>query len=113
MEDAEQITVETETAEAPAPAAERLPVETWAERRGYLPLMIQPQRAPQVSGMPGDKGAVVVNMLQAGVVGPSVNPEAWKFAAAKAMHRWPIGWAVTEAEFDQAVTDATDGVVIR
>jgi hypothetical protein len=37
---------------------------------------------------------------------------AWEFAAAKAHESWPLGFEVTEEEFDQAV-QAACGVALR
>lgn len=34
---------------------------------------------------------------------------AWKFAAARAGERWPHGFEVTEAEYDEAVDRAANG----
>jgi hypothetical protein len=35
-----------------------------------------------------------------------LNPDYWKFRAAKALRQWPDGARVTEEEFDQAVAAA-------
>lgn len=32
---------------------------------------------------------------------------AWEVAAAKAMHRWPVGKEMSEADYDKAIKDAT------
>lgn len=32
-----------------------------------------------------------------------VNPDAWKFAAAKGLHGWVDGFEITEADFDAAI----------
>lgn len=32
--------------------------------------------------------------------------DAWNFAAAKAYKTWPVGFEVTEEEYDNAVTEA-------
>ena len=37
---------------------------------------------------------------------------AWKFAAAKAHASWPLGFEVSEEEFDQAV-HAACGIALR
>jgi hypothetical protein len=83
------------------------PVEKWAEQKGYWP---QVYPAPQLSipaGTPaGPMGTVAVSM--ANVTGPKHNPEYWRFAAARAMHAWPEGWELTEADFDAAVKAATE-----
>lgn len=34
--------------------------------------------------------------------------DAWKFAAAKGAKQWPEGAEVTEAQYDQAVRDASN-----
>jgi hypothetical protein len=79
---------------APAPPAPAATIETWAEKRGHLP-MWQPQPSRFLP-----KGAPVP-------VAP--NPEYWKFAAAKALRNWPVGAEVTEAEFIEAVELAAFG----
>lgn len=38
-------------------------------------------------------------------------PAAWKAAAARAMRGWPIGFEVTEAEFEKALEDAGEIVL--
>lgn len=37
--------------------------------------------------------------------------DAWKVRAAAAMKQWPLGQEMTEADFDQAVSDATTHVI--
>lgn len=97
----------TPAPESPAkPAGEKKAVETWAAAKGCWPqsFAAPPLGVPQ--GTPGDNfGSVAVNM--AAVRAPRANPEYWKFAAAKAMHGWPEGWELTEADFDAAITAAT------
>lgn len=83
----------TATTAAPAPPAIKLAAETWAERKGMLPQLVNvPARAGHLP------------------VAPRHNPEFWRFAAARALSNWPIGAEVTEAEFDAAVETATTGV---
>jgi len=62
-----------------APAPKRT-AEQWAEAKGFVPLLI----------------------------GTRENPSFWKWAAAKAMLRWPIGAELTEAEFDAAIEAAAN-----
>lgn len=71
---------------------EKFPVEAIALRRGMLPEMVQP--LPLYTGAPPAP--------------PRVNPEYWRFAAARALSGWVIGAEVTEADFDKAVAAATD-----
>jgi len=86
------------------------PIEKWAEQKGLWPHVIQ--AAPQqVRGMADQQtGTMTVNL--ASITPPRLNPEYWKFAAAKALRNWPEGREVSEADFDAAVADAA-GVVIR
>lgn len=62
-----------------APAQKRT-AEQWAEAKGFTPMLI----------------------------GTRENPSFWKWAAAKAMLRWPIGIELTEAEFDAAIAAAAN-----
>jgi hypothetical protein len=87
-----------------APAAERLAVETWATRKGMLPQFSAGGRL-EVRAAPGQRLAAV-NLGQTSEVAPRPNPLFIEFAAAKAMHAWPEGAEVTEAEFDAAVQAA-------
>ena len=85
-------------------AAQKLAVEAWAQRKRMLPLFFD-QAPGSAPAAPATMGAVAVDMR--GVFGPRPNPEAWKFAAARALRQWPQGAEVTEAEFDEAVRIAT------
>lgn len=90
-----------EVADAPAaPALERKAVEVWATTKGYLPQW-QGGSAPAAKRDP----RVKVARLVAGR-GPLMNPEYWKFAAAKALCVWVEGQETTEAEFDAAIVSA-------
>jgi hypothetical protein len=83
-------------------------VEKWAEAKGLWP---QTFAAPTY-GLPGGGsqagGSVAVDMGR--VTGPRVNPEYWRFAAAKASCGWPEGKELTEAEFDAAIQAAGEHV---
>lgn len=61
--------------------SERQPVEAWAAKRGHVD---PPPQA--ICDVPAHK--------------------AWVFAAAKALHRWPVGKELTLAEYDAAVERA-------
>ena len=89
----------------PLPTGPRKAVEEWARARGLYPQTLdQPVMAlPGVA--PGQLGTVAVRM--GGLRAPRHNPEYWRFAAAKAMHGWPIGAEVSEQEFDEAIAAAT------
>jgi hypothetical protein len=75
---------ETATAPTPAPAPVNQ-VEHWATLAGFLP-EVMPTKPP------------------------SRNPNWWKFSAAKALYRWPIGKEMTQAQFASAIIDAATGV---
>lgn len=72
-----------EASEAP-PLPSELPIETWAERKGMLPMYRQTS------------------------MGDRINPSYWKFSAAKVSLEWHDGQHVTEEAFDAAVA-ALDG----
>ncbi len=69
--------------------AERLPVEEWGKRAGYLPQFWK-SKADFRSGR-----------LRA--VAPLTNPKYWIFAGAKAYHQWPEQLELSKAQFDHAV----------
>jgi hypothetical protein len=50
--------------------------------------------------------SIPVNLAAYAEHGPRDNPKHVHFAAAKAMHQWPEGAELTEAEFDAAVAKA-------
>jgi hypothetical protein len=58
-------------------------IEAWAERKKLLP-----------------------DFLPGAAAERRMNPDYWKFAAAKALRRWGDGQRVTESEFDAAVAEA-------
>jgi len=87
---------ETTTAPAP-PTTPKRQVEQWAEAKGMLPEFYP---AP-----PSHAGAIPL--------GTRRNPEFWRYAAARGLNGWVIGAEVTEAEFDAAVEQATNGTVMR
>jgi hypothetical protein len=60
------------------------PIEAWATEKKFLPDFLP----------------------SAGTAIRRMNPEYWKFAAAKALRRWSDGDWVTEKEFDAAVGEA-------
>jgi hypothetical protein len=74
--------------------AKKQTVESWATAKGMLPEMLASGPAPA--------GTIPLGSL--------VNSEFWRFAGARALLRWPEGAEVTEAEFDAAVEQATNGV---
>lgn len=65
-------------------ATEVRPVEAWAEAKAMLPMELRGRAS----------GAA------------AINPQYWKFAAARAIRRWQDGQQTTEAEFDAAVGEA-------
>lgn len=81
----------------PKVAVEKLPtVEELALMRGLLPMWI-----------PG----TLIRVNQMGVVReiqppPTVNPEHWKFAAAKTLKQWPEGAELSLENFDKAIHEA-------
>lgn len=85
----ESVTEQTPVVEE-QPKPSRRMHEAMAEEKGFLPAFSGVSRAR-------------TNGLE--------NPTHWKYAAAKAMRGWVIGFEVTEEEFDAAVNDAA-GVVI-
>ena len=68
-------------------------IEAWAEAKGFT----KPARAVDPSGR---KPAKTVQVLD------------WRFAAAKALHKWPIGLELTESEFDVSMKTAL-GIAVR
>lgn len=73
--------------EAPVEAAEKRAAEDWALAKGFLPQFV----------------AAAAPFAAAGVAPlQELNPNYWRFAAAKAV--WPIGKELTEDEFDRAVS---------
>lgn len=76
-----------------APPPEVRTAEAWAEAKGMLPEFI------------------LVSAPFARADAPRArqhNPQFWRFAATRAGSGWPIGKELTEAEFDAAVTSATN-----
>jgi hypothetical protein len=61
--------------------AEKRPIEAWAEAKGMLPQMLD------------------------GPGGPRLNPEYWKFAAARAFKGWASDASVSEADFEAALVE--------
>jgi len=83
-----------------APAAPKKTVEEWATEKKLLPASFPRKRAAVTSG--GLKGVALAG-------NPTEhNPHYWKFAAAKAGEGWPVGFEMTEADFDQAIANHTD-----
>ena len=39
------------------------------------------------------------------------NPRFWRYAAARALSRWPVGFEATEAEYDAALNAAANAEV--
>ncbi len=70
-------------------------IEEWGTAKGSLPATFPMQK---LAGQPAKRARP--------------NPEHWKFAAAKALRKWPEGKEVTEEEFDKAVAEAA-GVSAR
>lgn len=73
---------------------EKRPASEWAEERKLLP-----QYIAGGGGVP--------------YAASRVNPEYWKWAAAKALRGWDDTTAITAAELDAAIKDATTGQLIR
>lgn len=87
---------------APAVAGPKKAVEEWATAKKMLPqFSVPPDRVipPELMRHP----AVGVSMKA--IASPRYNPEHAKYVAARAIRNWPIGFEVTEAEFDKAVED--------
>jgi hypothetical protein len=97
---------------ARAPEAERRTVEDWGLAKGLLPERIQPTGATVMARpIEGDRGgAYLVDARHA--PGTRVNPETWKWNAAKLRRAWPIGKMVTEAEFDAAIAEVTSPDIV-
>ncbi len=74
--------------EAPAPV--RKPVEEWAQLKGHGTVTVTVQLKKR-------KGTRSRTKLAG---------NAWKFAAAKALHNWPRGRELAEAEYDAAIARA-------
>jgi hypothetical protein len=99
--------------EAPAPAVVKT-VEEWATAKGLLPQRF-PGKKLQVTGTKGAR-TIALNLSAQAEHGPRDNPKYVAYAAAKAMHRWPEGAELTEADFDAAVAKAygpTSTVICR
>jgi hypothetical protein len=96
--------------EAPRPEAEaakpaKKAVEDWATAKGMLPEVSQ----GGALGLPSAAnvgGAVRVSLQHSSKVAPRHNPNSVAFKAARARYGWPIGYEMTEAEFDEAVAKA-------
>ena len=74
--------------------AEKKTASDWAHERGLLPQYM------------AGGGAVPFAASR-------VNPEYWKWAAAKALRGWDETTQITSAELDAAITEATSGQLIR
>jgi hypothetical protein len=74
-----------EAAERTAPAPSTRTPEAWAEAKGMLPEFRQGGSAFGTSAL--------------------LNPDSWKFRAAKAFKKWTDGAAITEAEFNAAIAE--------
>ncbi len=85
---------------APAEAAKKT-IEEWATAKKFLPQVIpQPDRpAPAATARFG--GAMILGTPE------KHNPEFWKFAAARAANGWPVGFEITEADFDAEIQKHT------
>lgn len=83
----------SEEPQIPLTDAPKRTAESWAEAKGML---------PEHFIVPASAGRFPV--------APRYNPEFWRFKAAAALSKWPIGAEVTEAEFDAAVVAATTGI---
>lgn len=71
-------------------------VEEWATAAGML---------PELQPATGKAGQFKIATKRA-------NPKAGLFKNAKTLRRWPEGFEVTQAEFDEAVEEA-NGVIAR
>ncbi len=79
--------------------SDKRPVEAWAEKKGLAPQWLaQPPFQVNPDG--------VVRTVQPP---PKLNPNWWKFAAARALRSWSIGAEVTEKDFDEAIHIACNG----
>lgn len=111
-DDTEAMEVTIEAAPAPAPPAEKKPIEFWATAKGYLPQIFNGSTYALPGGAPVDRmGGSAVALGQ--LAGPRANPEFWRFAAAKAGSKWPENLEITEADFEAAVELATNGHQLR
>jgi len=85
---------------APVAAGPKKTVEEWATEKGFLPQTRARKTPAVVSG--GFKGvALAGNPVEH-------NPEFWKFAAARAGNAWPVGFEITEADFDKEIDAHTN-----
>jgi hypothetical protein len=62
--------------------SDQVSMEEWAEKRRILPAQLR------------------------SAAGESTNPDYWKLAAVKAFKRWTDGHRATEAQFDEALSEA-------
>jgi hypothetical protein len=108
----EQPEAESVTDEPPAVATVVKTVEDWASAKGMLPAMTG-GTVIRIPGALRNHPAVGVQLGMEGAVPPAPNPEFVKFAAAKAMFKWPEGRTLTEQEFDDAVHAAYGGCTSR
>lgn len=76
-------------------------IEDLATAKGLLPQVL-----PQP---PGPPPAMVLRLGSKTLMGTPEkhNPEFWKFAAARAANGWPIGFEITEADFDAEIKKHT------
>lgn len=97
-----------ETGSSRAAAAEKLAVETWAERKGMLPELFAGGELaipPNTPGVIPGRG-FPVSLVMSGRVAPRHNPKFGPYAAARAQRQWVQGQEVTEEEFDRACDEA-------
>ena len=92
-----------EPAKRPAPAGPKKPIEEWATAKKMLPQFFEPAARVMPTAF---LNLPSVGVSMAAIPAPKYNTEHAKYVAAKQLRNWPIGFEVTEAEFDQAVDEA-------
>lgn len=69
-------------------------VEEWAKAKNLTPLF------EEIAAKFNRRGELIAPATR------RLNPDGWKFAAAKALAGWPEGKTVSEKEFDEVVHEA-------
>jgi len=100
---------ETETTEVPsADPGPIKTVEAWAEAKGYLPQFTGGGLVQASLNVQGPFAQVdgLGNVLRAAARKPNHDYYLSGYAAARGLFAWPIGFEITEADFDAALLTA-------
>jgi hypothetical protein len=100
---------ENQTAESPAETGPTKTVEAWAEAKGYFPQFVGGGGRPAVNAQVVGSYAQIENIgsvLKAQASKPNHSYYTSGYAAARGLHSWPIGYEITEADFDAALLQA-------